>query len=208
MPIPIPTREYSMNTIRTLAIAAFVLGGVTLARAERCAIAVSDPKVDFGRVFGDRIGAPRGADRRPVASANRALAVQCRQESVAAIRFDGVPSADGSIRFGDVARHGHRDARRARRARRDGGRCARRRCGGSHAGPADPDAGRHARAVRRQSSGSGPTSRRLYPDRRISSGRDDAERRGDGHVRAALQRRFHAVSTFRSTSLFSNHMED
>ncbi|MCO1373280.1 hypothetical protein L0Z42_22520 [Burkholderia multivorans] len=105
MPIPIPTREYSMNTIRTLAIAAFVLGGVTLARAERCAIAVSDPKVDFGRVFGDRIGAPRGADRRPVASANRALAVQCRQESVAAIRFDGVPSADGSIRLGDVARY-------------------------------------------------------------------------------------------------------
>jgi hypothetical protein len=104
MPIHLPFDEYPMNTIRAFAIAAtLVLGGMTLARAEQCAITVNDPNVDFGRVFGDRIGAARGADRRPVASTNRAIAVQCRQAGVTAIRFDGIPSPDGSIHLGNVA---------------------------------------------------------------------------------------------------------
>ncbi|ABX18157.1 hypothetical protein C6Q28_31805 [Burkholderia multivorans] len=95
-----------MNTIRAFAVVAtLMLSGMTLARAEACVIAINDPNVDFGRVFGDRIGASRGADRRPVASANRLLAVQCRQGVVAAIRFDGIPSPDGSIRLGNVAHY-------------------------------------------------------------------------------------------------------
>ncbi|WP_231716824.1 DUF1120 domain-containing protein [Burkholderia ubonensis] len=64
---------------------------------------VNDPNVDFGRVFGDRIGAKPGTDRRPVASMNRVIAVQCPRAGVVAIRFDGIPSPDGRIRLGSVA---------------------------------------------------------------------------------------------------------
>ncbi|KVO00546.1 hypothetical protein WJ70_00220 [Burkholderia ubonensis] len=93
-----------MHRIRAFTIAAtLVLGGVTLARAEPCSMTVDDPIVDFGRVFGDRIAAARGAARRPVASMNRAIAVQCQQAAVAAVRFDGIPSPDGIVPLGNVA---------------------------------------------------------------------------------------------------------
>lgn len=104
MPIRIPFDEHPMQKIRAFTIAAaLVLGGVTPARAEPCSMVVDDPNVDFGRVFGDRIAAARGAARRPVASMNRAIAVQCRQAAVAAVRFDGIPSPDGIVRLGSVA---------------------------------------------------------------------------------------------------------
>ncbi|MGU3779553.1 hypothetical protein [Burkholderia metallica] len=93
-----------MNRIHVLTIAAtLVLGGAGRAWAEPCTLSVNDPNVDFGRVFGDRIGAMRGTDRRPVASMNRAIAVQCAQGGTMALRFDGIPSPDGNIRLGNVA---------------------------------------------------------------------------------------------------------
>ncbi|NTZ06309.1 hypothetical protein [Burkholderia metallica] len=66
-------------------------------------MSINDANVDFGRVYGDRIGGSRVENRRSIASASRTISAQCVRATKMALRFDGAPSREGWMRLGRMA---------------------------------------------------------------------------------------------------------
>ncbi|OMG71772.1 hypothetical protein [Burkholderia ubonensis] len=95
-----------MNGFKKMIFAGLIsLGGWSAAQAGECVLNINDANVNFGRVFGDRIGDGRGAERRPIATMNRIVSAQCHRAIVMSLRFDGVPSPDERISLGGVAEY-------------------------------------------------------------------------------------------------------
>lgn len=92
--------------LRNLALCGLLLPclwALPAAGAADCTLSLNDSTVDYGRLFGQRVGEAGGGVRTPIAASGRTLTALCKNDTAIAVKLDGVDTGEGTFRLGEVA---------------------------------------------------------------------------------------------------------